>query len=223
MISALVAGTILGLFAGLAPGPYTTMVVATGLERGFKKALPLAFTPFITDVLPLVTTVLILDRLNWTALTILGVAGGAVVVMIGVRFIRYNARPRRLTKAGKWKGSARGGHVIATGLLNPSPWIFWLVVGSPLFLASLSHSRAAGAVFLVALFFVNIGSASTLAWLASRGRVAMAPAWQRRILVVVGTGLVLTGVFLTWQALNGGFQSLIDQQTVLRSVVESGP
>jgi len=224
VISALAAGTILGLFAGLAPGPYTTMVVATALERGFRKALPFAFTPFITDMLPLICTVFVLDRLNWTALTILGVAGGAVVMMIGVRFIRHHGvqHLQTLHDRDDWKGSARGAHVIATGLLNPAPWLFWLVVGSPLFLASLAHSRGAGAAFLVSLFFVNIGSASTLAWLASRGRLVMPPVWQRRILVAAGTGLILTGAFLAWQALDGGFQSLIDRQETLRSVVESG-
>ena len=38
MITTLFTALVLGLFAGLAPGPYTTMVAGTALERGFRPA-----------------------------------------------------------------------------------------------------------------------------------------------------------------------------------------
>lgn len=55
MVTTLLTALVLGLFAGLAPGPYTTMVAGTALERGFRPALILALTPLVTDLAPMHT------------------------------------------------------------------------------------------------------------------------------------------------------------------------
>ncbi|MDX1748413.1 MAG: hypothetical protein R3324_20955, partial [Halobacteriales archaeon] len=88
MATTVLIAVILGCFAGLAPGPYTTMVAATAVERGFRAALRLAFTPLVTDSPPLVLTSLLLERLDPAALAGIGVVGGAIVIAIGVRFLK---------------------------------------------------------------------------------------------------------------------------------------
>ena len=117
---------------------------------------------------------------------------------------------------------ALAGHVIASTLLNPAPWLFWLVIASPLLLRSWNRSPGEGVVFVCLIFLTNIGTASALAWAASHGRKLLDPNWQRRSLKVVGVVLILAGAFLCWQATVGNFQSLIDQQEIIRSVVEEG-
>ena len=71
MLTTIIVAVILGAFAGAAPGPYTTMVIGTSLQRGFKEGFKLALVPLVTDIIPLVLTVVILDALNFTALTLL--------------------------------------------------------------------------------------------------------------------------------------------------------
>ncbi len=61
-----------------------------------------------------------------------------------------------------------------------------------------------------------------LAWVASHSRKLMNPDWRRRTLKGVGVTLILAGSFLCWQATVGNFQGLIDQQEIIRSVVEEG-
>jgi len=111
---------------------------------------------------------------------------------------------------------------VASALLNPAPWVFWLVVASPLLLRSWRRSPLEGVLFVVLLFGTNISTATALAWGASHGRRVLSQAWQRRALKAVGLALVLAGAFLLWQATEGNFQTLIDQQSFLRSVVEEG-
>lgn len=233
MITTILIALVLGSFAGLVPGPYTTMVAGTGLEKGFRAALKLAFTPLLTDVPPLLVTALVLESLDGTALSALGVAGGIVIAVVGIRFIRRHrpdasvlealerrepSRPRDGEEAREQ--SATFGHVVLGTLLSPAPWIFWLVLGSPLMLRSWNRSPVEGVVFVVVLFTTNIGTASGLAWVASRTRSFLAGEWQRRILRLAGTGLVVAGGLLIWQALTGDFESLIRQQESVRSVVE---
>jgi len=136
---------ILGALAGLAPGPYTTMVAGTALERGFKAGFLLALTPLITDVVPMLASAFLLDRLGGLALALLGITGGAIIIVVGFRFLRDHSKitgPLGSRENSPEPGpavrrqSAQVGHVIASALLNPAPWLFWLIIASPLLLRS---------------------------------------------------------------------------------------
>lgn len=228
LTTTLLTAFVLGLFAGLAPGPYTTMVAGTALERGFKSGLVLALTPLITDVPPMLFSALLLDRLGWAALTFLGIVGGTLILMVGLRFLRKNFKRPSSPLPGSHPSrrvrdqSARFAHVVLSSLTNPSPWVFWLVVASPLLLRSLSRSTLEGIVFVTVLFATNISTATGLAWVASHSRKILNPTWQQRALQAVGTTLVVVGALILWQSAVGNFQSLIDQQETIRSVVEDG-
>jgi threonine/homoserine/homoserine lactone efflux protein len=207
------------------------MVAGTALEKGFKAGFILALTPLVTDVVPMLFSALILDRLGGLALTLLGIVGGAIIVVVGIRFLKEHSKEAQPSSSkgnsfrsdnGERRQSARAGHVIAGTLLNPAPWLFWLVIASPLLLRSWNRSPGEGMVFVALLFLTNIATASFLAWVASHSRKLMNPDWQRRILKGVGVTLILAGSFLCWQATVGNFQGLIDQQETIRSVVEEG-
>jgi threonine/homoserine/homoserine lactone efflux protein len=217
---------VLGTFAGLAPGPYTTMVAGTALEKGFKAGFILALTPLVTDVVPMLFSALLLDRLGELALTMLGITGGAIVFVVGIRFLREHSS-REVSapspeETGGRRQSALAGHVIASTLLNPSPWLFWLIIASPFLLRAWNRSPGEGVLFAGLIFLTNISTASALAWIASRSRRFLNPDWQRRSLKFVGVTLILAGSFLCWQATVGNFQNLIEQQEAIRSVVEEG-
>jgi len=207
------------------------MVAGTALEKGFKAGFLLALTPLATDIVPMLTSALLLDRLGGLALTLLGIVGGAIVTVVGIRFLREHQKrePQVFSDGvsvpediGERRQSALAGHVIASTLLNPAPWLFWLIVASPLLLRSWNRSPGEGVVFAGLIFVTNISTATALAWAASHSRKLLSADWQRRSLKFVGITLILAGSFLCWQATVGNFQNLIDQQEIIRSVVEEG-
>jgi len=219
LAASVLTATLLGLFGGLAPGPYTTMVAATGLERGFRTAVPIAMAPLLTDLPPLLVALLVVPRLDGVALSFLGLCGGAVISMVGVRFLRAHRGGKGFVGPLDPKAqSVRLGHVLTTSTLSPAPWIFWFVAGAPLFVIQLRASWPRAAVFLIVLFTVNVGSALTLAWMTSQARQVLAPANRRRILFVAGIALTCTGSFMAWQALEGNFQALIDGQAAIQDL-----
>lgn len=222
MATTIVVALVLGTSAGMAPGPYTTMVAGTALEKGFKPAFRLALTPLVTDVPPLLVTALILETLSGTALTVLGAFGGLAILYIGFRFLsqwRTGETPVD-PEHPRVPQSARFWHVALGTLVSPAPWLFWLIVGSPFMLRSFARSRTEGIVFVAVLFTTNMATATALAWGASHGRRILAPAWQRRVLGGVGVTLILAAAFLLYHAATGDFQSLISNQELLRDVVE---
>ncbi|HSM06245.1 MAG TPA: LysE family transporter [Longimicrobiales bacterium] len=219
LLSAVLPALILGLAAGMAPGPYTTMVVATGLERGFRAALPLAMAPFVTDLAPLLLTSLLLTSLSPRTVGIMGWVGGIVVVAIGLRLVtRHWSRADPRTPKDGGPATVRFWHVVAGTVLSPAPWIFWLGLGTPLFLRQWGKDWRLGLLFLVVLFVTNIASAAGLAWAASHGRHVMAPYWRTRMLRALGAALIGAGGFLIFQASQGNLG--VDQPELLDAILD---
>ncbi|MGD2070934.1 MAG: LysE family transporter [Gemmatimonadota bacterium] len=223
MIETIVTAILLGFFAGSVPGPFTTVVASTALERGFKRALKLAFVPVVTEIPALFATVFVLKKLNHDLLGAVGVLGGIAVAYLGVRFYqRQNGGDAEgLSHEDHAKEDRRTFQALATaGLLSPAPWIFWLVAAGPLFLRSWHASRTQGVVYVLVLLTMFVGTAAGIAWLASHGRKIMGPEGRARVIRAVGVLLVVVGGVLVWQSLEGNFQTLIKRQEALRESVE---
>jgi len=222
VLTAILTAFVLGIFAGLAPGPYTTMVAATAFERGFRAAVPLAAAPLFTDLLPLVLTSLILTTLSPGALSTLGFIGGVAVVGIGVLLlVKYWGEDAPLEDPHGAPSTVRLWHVVLSTSVSPAPWLFWLGIASPLFLSFWHQGWREGAIFLVVLFATNIGSALSLAWAASHGGRVLDPRWRRRVLRTAGVALVVAGGLLILQAAQGNFTTITDSQDTFRGWVDS--
>ena len=216
MIETIVTATLLGFFAGGVPGPFTTVVASTALDRGFKSAFKLTFIPIVTETPALVVTVFILKSLNYDLLNAVGVLGGLSLGYLGVRFYQRQGQDI-LDEDYEDRHDFRA--LAVAGLLSPAPWIFWLVAAGPLFLRSWNRSWMHGALFVVVLFAMFIGTANLIAWLASHGRRIMVPATRRKVLRGVGVFLVIAGGVLIWQSLEGNFQGIVQRQEALRERV----
>lgn len=219
MIEAILTAALLGFFAGIVPGPYTTIVASTGLERGFKPALRLAFVPVVTDFPPMFILSFILDRVNYDVLTVVGIFGGTLFAALGVRFIwrqggDFEEKARRVSEGRAFWTTA------SAGIMSPAPWIFWLVAGSPLLLRAWNQNWVYGVAFGITLFVMLIGTATALAWGASHGRRVMTPSVRRRVLRIAGAFLVVAGGVMVWQSFEGNFQYMVKQQESLRERVE---
>ncbi|MBU8848872.1 MAG: LysE family transporter, partial [Desulfobacterales bacterium] len=129
MIHYLTIGTILGLSAGLAPGPLLTLVVSETILHDIRAGIKVALAPLVTDLPIIVLTVFILSRLSGFhgILGVISLVGGLVVLVMGIQGIKargldldiQKTRPRSLTKG------------ILVNMLSPHPYLFWLSVGAP--------------------------------------------------------------------------------------------
>lgn len=221
MTTTLLSALLLGLGAGMAPGPYTTMVAATGFERGFRAAIPLAAAPLFTDLVPLIVTSLILTQLSAGALSFIGFLGGTMVVGVGVLLLWKHRPGHAPPEMHGAPPTVRLWHVVVSTSLSPAPWLFWLSIASPFFLRAWTHDRLEGAVFLIVLFATNIGSALSLAWVASHGGRVLDPLWRKVVLLGAGVALLFAGGWLLTLAVQGDFASITRSQDFMRAWVDS--
>lgn len=219
MIESVIAGSLLALLTGYLPGPFTTMVASTGLHRGVRAGARLSLVTFVTDLPPMFLTAFVLTKLNSEILRIIGFLGGFIVLYLGVKVFRRAGEP--LPKGPRIRDEIHDLLTVAVGgLLSPAPWLFWLVVGSPLLIRSLSRGWWEAGVFSLSFFGVLIATQISVAWLASRGGRLAGDKWRPRILRMVSVLLFVGGALVVWQSWVGNFVTLIKSQESLRSAVE---
>jgi len=189
-------GLSLGLGAGLAPGPLLALVIRTALQDGAAAGVRVAFSPLVTDVPIIVVAVLLAASLPEEVLGVLGIAGGAFVVWLGIEALRDEPAPAEAAAgaAAPQRDVMRGA---LTNALSPHPWVFWLTVGAPI----LAQGTAAdGALFLFAFYLLLIGAKVVLALGVGAGRERLMQGRGYLVLLRASAVLLLvTGVLLAYE------------------------
>lgn len=157
----LVVGIILGLSAGLAPGPLLALVISETLQHDVKAGVKIAFAPVLTDVPIILLTLLVLSSLADfnRILGMISLAGGVFVLSMGYASIRIQgidlaaplSAPRSLLKG------------ILANAFSPHPYLFWLSVGAPLMTQALGSSLLAATLFIVSFYASLVGAKILLA------------------------------------------------------------
>lgn len=193
-------GMGLGLAAGFSPGPLLTLVISSSLQRGFGAGFRVAMAPLITDAPIILLALSVLRTLPETWLASIGALGGCLVVYFGVQNLRYREPSESQTRR-------QGGdpldlvHGALVNLFNPHPWIFWVTVQGPIFLARWRFDPLASVAFVAAFYIAIVGSKVAIAWLVARQRYSLNERWYRRTLVACGLLLVAIGVIMIYQAM----------------------
>ena len=159
-------GLSLGLGAGIAPGPLLALVIRSTLQDGVAAGIRVALSPLITDAPIILLAVVLAASLPDAALGVLGIAGGAFVIWLGVEALRESPAPAEAAAgaAAPQRDLLRGA---LTNALSPHPWVFWITVGAPI----LAQGDAGDAVlFLVAFYLLLIGTKVALALTVGAGR-----------------------------------------------------
>jgi len=151
--SYLISGTVFGLFAGIAPGPLLTLVVAETLRRSVRDGIKVALAPALTDLPIILASVLILAKLTAydTVIGVISLTGGIYLSYLGYECL--TATGPELDEKENHPSSLKKG--VITNFLNPHPYLFWISVGAPIIIKG-ARAGMLGPVFFLAGFYVLI-------------------------------------------------------------------
>ncbi len=168
MTAYLLIGTLLGLSAGLSPGPLQTLLVSETLRHDFEAGVRVAFSPIITDLPIIILTVFILGQLSGfkSVLGIISVIGGLVLIYLGYKSFSVKSVELALEKENP-KSLTKG---IVVNLLNPHPYLFWLTVGAPTITKSMKQGIWVSGAFVLSFYLFLIGSKVFLAFLVGKSK-----------------------------------------------------
>jgi threonine/homoserine/homoserine lactone efflux protein len=222
VIGPLVLGALLGLFSGVVPGPYSAMIATTALERGFRAGLELALLPVATESLVMAVAAFALSRLPEGILRVMGITGGLLILYMAGRTWKRSRDPNPPQDDAAAEGRDLAASV-ALALLSPAPWVFWLLVGAPIFLAAWRDGLGPALAFLGSFVACLVAVHVALAALAGYGHRRLPDAWHRRLLVTATVALGLVGVGLVWQSWVGNFQRMVRGSEEIQRLVPDAP
>ncbi|MEM7583488.1 MAG: LysE family translocator [Acidobacteriota bacterium] len=205
MTTYLAAGLVLGLSAGLAPGPLLALVLRQSLQYGRREGILVSASPLITD-LPIVAGSVFLAQ---QALDLDRVFGW--VALIGAGYVLYLAVETAKARFPSTQITEQAPRSLLTGVLanvlSPHPYLFWLTVGAPMVVtASREHGIGAAAGFVTVFYVLLVGSKIVLAVLLGGSRQRLSPTTYRTIMTVLGAALAVFAVLLAidgWRRLGG--------------------
>ena len=191
-----------GLAAASQPGPFQTYLISQTLTRGWKRTLPAAFAPLVSDGPIIVLCQLVLSQVPPSLQRFLYLTGGLFIL-----YLAYGAY-------ASWKSF--GGVILDPGsssqqsllkaalinLLNPNPYIYWTLVTGPILLKGWRETPANGAGFLAGFYVTLILCFMAISFVFGLAR-NIGPKVTRTLLGVSAVALFCFGSYQLWLGLNG--------------------
>ncbi len=186
-------GLILGLSAGISPGPILTLVITETLQHGVRSGIKVALAPIVTDTPIVVLTLFLFAKLSRFGSILGGISLAGCFFLL---FMAYESmRVRKLEPAGepgRPKSLTKG---VLANLLNPNPYLFWMSVGGPIMTRAMREGATGPLLFIGGFYLCLVGSKVLVAVLIGRSRLVLegkAYAYVMRFLGLVLVGLALT-------------------------------
>ncbi|MDX1614717.1 MAG: LysE family transporter [Candidatus Promineifilaceae bacterium] len=197
MLSYFIQGLLLGIPAVATPGPLQAVLLNLALRRGWRRTLPAALAPLLSDGPIILLVLLLLARVPPTLLDVLRIAGGIFLLALAYNTIRsldhLSRQPTRVPASGLRSLL----QATVTNLLNPNPYLFWSLIAGPLLIEAWRQAPSAGFSFLLGFYGTIIVGLALLIVLFAR----LSSLHQRARLVlgyVAVLALILFGLYLLW-------------------------
>ncbi len=204
-----VTSFLVGLSGALAPGPMLSITISDSVEKGFI-AGPLIVSGHIISEILLV--ILLFAGLGWLigsapAAFIIGVAGGLVLIVMGLQMVK--SKPSLKSRAGDLNLKSKSRSIfegILSSISNPYFFIWWATIGGAFLFQGVALAGLVGILgFLIGHWSSDLLWYSTVSFLSSQGSRKMKPHTHRNILKVCGCFLVIIGAYFIINALKISF------------------
>jgi len=186
-----------GFAAGVQPGPLQTYIISQTLTKGWRRALPAAFAPLISDGPIIAVCLLAVSQFPLWLQRFLYIASGLFVLYLAYGAFQTwkNFDPNLpSTEAGPQKNILKAALV---NILNPGPYIFWTLVTGPILLAGWRETPAHGLGFIAGFYFTMILSLVTIILLFGTTR-QWGPMLNRALLGISAMALLCFGLYQLW-------------------------
>jgi len=186
-----------GFTAAAQPGAFQTFLISQTLTNGWRRTLPAALAPLISDAPIVVLMVVVLTRLPEEARSVLHLASGLFLLYLALGAFRA----WRSFDVGAVAVTATGQQSLlkaaAVNLVSPGPYIFWGLIAGPLLMQAWSQDPAAGLAFLTGFYAAMIATLGSMILVFGTAR-QIGPRVNRALLGISAIALAAFGVYQLW-------------------------
>ncbi len=187
-----------GLAAAAQPGPLQTYLVSQAVTRGWKRTLPAALAPLLSDAPILTVCLLALSQMPAWLEKILYLAGGAFVLYLA--WGAFKAWKNFTAQDARAPGEQGVFKAALTNLLSPSPYIFWTLVTGPILLKGWRETPLNGLGFLAGFYAAMTATLAALI-LVFGAASGLGPQFRRAMLGISALALLGFGLRQLWLGL----------------------
>jgi threonine/homoserine/homoserine lactone efflux protein len=188
----LALGAFLGLAAGTSPGPLLAVTISETLQHGKWEGIKVAVSPLITD-LPIILAVLfVLSHLTGynSVIGIIAFLGALYLIYSGIESLKV--KKDRCGLDEEKKDALKKGVIVNFG--NPHPYIFWLSIGGPIIIKSLSTHVWATILFIAGFYLLLVGSKVIVALIVEKSKYFINSKYYLSIVRALGIAQIIFGL-----------------------------
>lgn len=193
-------GAVLGLTAGISPGPLLTLVITQTLKYNRREGIKIAISPLLTDLPIVAITFYVFSKLS-SYNFILG-----LISLLGAIFIAYlgreTLRVKTIDSVEKSPGVESLKRGVVANFLSPHPYLFWLTVGAPLAVEASQLSISTAVLFFLAFYLMLIGSKSMVAFLVAGSKSFLKNNIYKKIMQILGIILFVFAIIFLYEGIN---------------------
>lgn len=197
--STLLVGISYALSAGLQPGPLQAFYLAKVSEIGWRRTLPAAFAPLISDGPIALVAILLLRFLPASFRSWLQLGGGLLLLYLAWTAI-HNTRQDQPDEQFNPKSTPRTiGQAALINLFNPNPYLGWSLVMGPAVIAAWDAGPGLALALLLSFYITMIGTSLILIYLMGQA-LLIGPGSRRTLSLLSGLLLLVLGSYFLIQA-----------------------
>ncbi len=193
----LLQGIVYGLTAASQPGPFQTYLISQTLTRGWKRTLPAALAPLVSDGPIILICVLVLSQVPAWLERILYIAGGLFILYLA--YGTYNSWKNFDSRLPSVETGTQQS-ILKAALMNalsPGPYIFWTLVTGPILLKGWRETPVNGIGFLIGFYVTLISSLAALILIFGTA-AKLGPKFNRMLLGISAIALTCFGLYQLW-------------------------
>ena len=186
-----------GLAAAAQPGPFQTYLISQTLLKGWKRTLPAALAPLLSDGPIIALCLLVLSQVPSWLQRFLYIAGGLFLLYLayGAYKAWKNFDPTIPSVEPTSQQSILKAALI--NALNPNPYIFWSLVTGPILVAGWRETPIYGLGFMAGFYVTMILGFSALIIVFGSAR-QLGPKVNRALLGISAIALFCFGLVQLW-------------------------
>ena len=187
--------------AAVQPGPFQAFLLAQTSRNGWRRTLPAALAPLVSDGPIILLVLLVLSRVPGWLVTVLQGAGGLFLLYLASgawATWRRGAVPPKLQGPDRQQTLLKAALV---NLLNPNPYLGWSLVMGPLLLKGWQESPANGLALLAGFYSALVVSTMGIILLFGLAG-ALGPKVSRALVGISAFALAAFGLYELWLALS---------------------
>lgn len=203
MLAYVLQGIGYGLTGAAQPGPFQTYIISQSLQRGWRRTLPAALSPLISDGPIIALALLLLSHLPAGWNRVLYVVGGVFVLTLAWGAFRawrdfdvsVPVPDASQVNVKFWKAALMNA-------LSPGPYLYWGLVTGPILLTAWREAPSHGIGFIVGFYGALVCGLLGIIILFSTAR-RLGPKVTKVMVGISAIALAAFGVYQIWQGVVG--------------------